>query len=200
MENEHTHGRAISTFSLYTPYPKTHTLPKGFVLSFAVLVAGILLSIGLAIFTITLKELILSGSGRESQFAFYAADTGGECALYWDIKHAGFSGSVFGPISYASTTSPPSYGDPVAQNSGVSCSEQDITDPATGWNIGTGWDVVYGGTSTTTIFDMRFGNGTCATVTVIKNSTGITQIDSRGYNTCADAAARRVERGLRIQY
>ena len=70
----------------------------GFVLSFAVLVAGILLSIGLAIFTITLKELILSGSGRESQFAFYAADTGGECALYWDIKHAGFSGSVFGPI------------------------------------------------------------------------------------------------------
>lgn len=177
-----------------------HDSRRGFVLSFAVLVAGILLSIGLAIFTITLKELILSGSGRESQFAFYAADTGGECALYWDIKHSGFSGSVFSPVTYASTTSPPSYGNPVAQNSGVFCSTEDITDPASGWNMGTGWDVIYSGTATTTTFDMKFDNGTCATIMVIKNATGVTQIDTRGYNTCAAGSPRRVERGLRITY
>ena len=43
---------------------------RGFVLSLAVLISGILLSIGLAIFSNALKELILSSSGRESQFAF----------------------------------------------------------------------------------------------------------------------------------
>ena len=43
---------------------------RGFVLPLAVLLAGILLSIGLAIFSITLKELTLSSSGRESQIAF----------------------------------------------------------------------------------------------------------------------------------
>ena len=49
---------------------------KGFVLPFAVLISGILLSIGLAVFNIIMKEVLLSSSGRESQFAFYAADTG----------------------------------------------------------------------------------------------------------------------------
>ena len=31
--------------------------------------------------------MALSGTGRDSQFAFYAADVGAECALYWDLKH-----------------------------------------------------------------------------------------------------------------
>jgi len=48
------------------------------------------LSIGLAIFNITIKELALSSSSRESQFAFYAADTGIECALFWDFQHNAF--------------------------------------------------------------------------------------------------------------
>ncbi len=69
---------------------------KGVTLLLAVLVSSLLLSIGLAIFNITIKELLISGSGRESQFAFYAADTGAECALYWDVIHPGFSQSVFG--------------------------------------------------------------------------------------------------------
>lgn len=82
----------------------------GFVLSFSVLIAGVLLSVGLAIFSITLKELLLSSGGRESQFAFYAADTGGECALYWDIKHPGYSGSVFAPVQAVASSSVPTEG------------------------------------------------------------------------------------------
>lgn len=31
--------------------------------------------------------------GRESQYAFYAADTGAECALYWDVRHNYFAPS-----------------------------------------------------------------------------------------------------------
>lgn len=63
----------------------------GFTLLLSVLIASLLLSIGLSIFNIALKELILSSSGRDSQFAFYAADSGTECALYWDIKESAFS-------------------------------------------------------------------------------------------------------------
>ncbi|MEK7134342.1 MAG: pilus assembly PilX N-terminal domain-containing protein [Patescibacteria group bacterium] len=68
---------------------------RGFVLPLAVLLAGILLSIGLAIFSITLKELTLSSSGRESQIAFFAADAGTECALYWDVRHPNFQTTIF---------------------------------------------------------------------------------------------------------
>jgi len=67
---------------------------KGFTLLIAVLVAGILLAIGLAIFNITIKELLISSSGRDSQFAFYAADSGTECALYWDQEHNSFATST----------------------------------------------------------------------------------------------------------
>jgi len=164
---------------------------SGFVLSFAVLISGVLLSIGLGIFTITLKELILSSTGRESQFAFYAADSGGECALYWDIRHAGFGVSVFATSSDSTL---------VPNGSNVMCNSEDITVVATGWDPNVGWtttDVT--GTSATTQFDMAFGNGACATVKVIKDN-GATRIDSRGYNTCDLSSTRRVERGLRIRY
>lgn len=72
---------------------------KGFTLLIAVLVSGVLLAISLAIFNITIKELLLSSSGRDSQFAFYAADSGAECALYWDQKGGAFSTSTPGTVS-----------------------------------------------------------------------------------------------------
>ncbi len=68
----------------------------GFTLFYAVLVSSLLLALGLAIFNITYKELILSSGARESATAFYAADAGLECALFWDRKHTGLSSPVFG--------------------------------------------------------------------------------------------------------
>lgn len=165
---------------------------NGFVLAFAVLVSGVLLSIGLGVFAITLKELILSSTGRESQFAFYAADSGGECALYWDIRHGGFPVSVFATSTDSTVLSAP--GDV------ASCSGVNIIDPGTGWDPSTGWTTEnVTNNKATTIFDMAFSNGSCATVKVTKNN-GTTQIDSRGYNTCDLSSTRRVERGLRIDY
>ncbi len=72
---------------------------RGFTLLLAVLVSGLLLAIGLAISNLLLKELLLSSSGRESQFAFYAADSGAECALFWDIKAGAFATSTATAIS-----------------------------------------------------------------------------------------------------
>jgi hypothetical protein len=66
--------------------PKSTT---GFAMLFAVLISSFLIMIGISIFSISLKEVMISTSIRDSQTAFYAADSAGECALYWDIKGGG---------------------------------------------------------------------------------------------------------------
>lgn len=54
----------------------------------SLLVISIVLVTGLSISGIIMKEIMLSGLGKESQIAFYAADTGLECAFYWDVNGA----------------------------------------------------------------------------------------------------------------
>lgn len=58
---------------------------RGYTLLFAVLVTSIVLSVAISILSISRKEFVLSTSARESQFAFYAADSGLECASYFDV-------------------------------------------------------------------------------------------------------------------
>ncbi len=58
----------------------------GFTILLAALVASLVLTLGISIFSIAQKQVILSSLGRSSQFAFYAADTAAECALYWDVR------------------------------------------------------------------------------------------------------------------
>lgn len=67
---------------------------KGFTLMLAALAASIALTLGASIFSISSKELQLSSIGRDSQFAFYAADTAAECALYWDMRFDYFGTST----------------------------------------------------------------------------------------------------------
>ena len=69
---------------------------RGFTLFYAVLITSLLLALGLAVFNITLKELLLSSDARESQNAFYSADTALECALFWDLKYTGITSPAFG--------------------------------------------------------------------------------------------------------
>ncbi|KKW45527.1 MAG: hypothetical protein UY98_C0044G0005 [Candidatus Kaiserbacteria bacterium GW2011_GWA2_58_9] len=67
---------------------------KGFTLLLAALVSSIVLALGTSIFQLAQKELTLSSIGRDSQFAFYAADSGAECALYWDVRYQRFPTST----------------------------------------------------------------------------------------------------------
>lgn len=55
---------------------------RGFVILFTILISAIVLMIGLGIFSVATRETVLSGTSREAQYAFYAADAGVECALY----------------------------------------------------------------------------------------------------------------------
>ena len=56
----------------------------GFVILFAVTLSALLLSIALGISNITLREIKFGTSARDTNDAFFAADTGIECAFYYD--------------------------------------------------------------------------------------------------------------------
>jgi hypothetical protein len=59
---------------------------RGFTLFIAIIVSSLLLSVGFSLSNIIFKQLIFSSTGKDSQIAFYAADSGVECASYWDWK------------------------------------------------------------------------------------------------------------------
>src|SRR6185369_14054407 len=166
---------------------------KGFAMLFAVLVSSVLLAIGISIFNLTVKELLLSSSGRESQFAFYAADTGSECAFYWDFKGS----SIFATSTDERTPSP----------SAPDCVDSSGATQAITINN----YLARTSTSASTQFSLIIPNVNalgasapyCATVTVTKTlNAGVieTSIDSRGYNTCVTTDPGRVERALKVTY
>ncbi len=155
---------------------KRKSSSRGFTLLLAVLISSLLLSVGLAIFNITFKELILSSAGRESQFALYAADTGAECALYWDFKHNAFSTSTTATIS---------------------CAGGQVTNPDTGEAT------LVGGSGGPSTFEVNLSPlPYCAIVTVTKAYTPElhTVVQSRGYNTCDTESRERVERAINVAY
>lgn len=57
----------------------------GFAMLFTVLIVSLILSISLGISNITLKQTILSSLAKDSQIAFYQADTAVECGMYYDV-------------------------------------------------------------------------------------------------------------------
>lgn len=164
---------------------------NGYTLLFAVLVSSLVLSVGISILTISKKEFLLSSAARESVYAFYAADTGLECAVYWDSK------SRF-------STSTPNLVDPLA--CGSDSSKLVINRPSDDFG------------EYKTFFHIKNGdNGSCARVTIFQkydDSSGtnipVTKIESRGYNmgwiddgntkSCSVGNPRRVERAIRYTY
>ena len=66
---------------------------KGFTILLAALVASLVLTLGISVFSIAQKQVVLSSLGQSSQYAFYAADTAAECALYWEVRYDYFSSS-----------------------------------------------------------------------------------------------------------
>lgn len=170
---------------------------RGYTLLIAILVSGVVLSIGLAILNITLKEFQLSSFTRESEVAFYAADAGIECALYWDESSRD---------RFASTSVPSNI---VCGGSNVK--EYGVSDDVVGSN-----NVLVGGRSNGTPSEFGIKWSTpgspelCTLVSVTKNDittqpscpAGITctTVVSRGYNGCDFTHPRIVERALRTSY
>jgi hypothetical protein len=83
---------------------------KGFALLTAIIITGMLLLVSFVVADLSYKELILTSTGQQSQIAFYMADSGAECALYWDLKN--------GPVSAF---------DPSNNSGSVTCNNQTVT-------------------------------------------------------------------------
>lgn len=83
---------------------------KGAVLLIAILVSSVVLAIGLGVYNRTYKELVFASFWKHAQTAFSAADSGLECAIYWDTHQAAaascFGSTVTGwnPLSNVTTT------------------------------------------------------------------------------------------------
>lgn len=148
---------------------------KGFTLFVALVIMGTLLLIAAGIVNLSFKQSLISVAGKESQIAFYAADTGMGCAIYWDVHNpAGIS-------AFATTT-----------GSTIYCNK-DANNPDNEW--------VVGGGSVSIINKITFlPEPYCTIVTVTKNGDGSTLIESQGYNTCSTVDPRRVERAVRATY
>lgn len=63
---------------------------NGFAVLFSIMLASFLITLGISIFSISLKETMITTSVRDSQIAYYIADSARECALYWDVKMGAF--------------------------------------------------------------------------------------------------------------
>lgn len=157
-----------------------HSL-RGITLLIAIIFASVVLTVSLALLDISYKQVILASSAKQSQNAFYSADSAMECALYWDQQQNAFS----------YTASP-------LLTSGISCVNQEGTSKAIAFPPNTS---TVSGTTRTTIFSIPCNaSGSQASVRIEKTSTASTTIFTSGYSTCDSTDPRRIERGLKSTY
>lgn len=162
---------------------------SGFALLLAVLISTIVLAIGISILNLSLKEYVFSGIGRESEIAFYAADAGMECALYWDASSQGGKFSI--------QADPPGnivcVGSSQAATGGSSGVPQE-------YQFSWGTPNVCAKISVTKYFSSS-GGVTMSNGSTCPQNTTCTEVESRGYNTdCSLNSDRVVERALRAVY
>jgi Tfp pilus assembly protein PilE len=177
---------------------------KGFTLLFASLIVSLILSISLAIAHISLSQIILSSAGKESQKAFYNADSGLECAMYYEYNVQRADGT---PYFATSSISNPS-------GSTLNCAGNDAV------LISTTRPSNDPSATTTTSFSINpptfssptFGSWTCLVdepsfEVKVSKTPNVTYpgavnvlIEARGYNTCDDTNLKRVERGLYTRF
>ena len=190
----------------------------GYTLLFAVLVSSIVLAVALSILSISRKEFLLSSSARESAYSFYAADTGMECAHYYDVNTSLFK----------STSTSAQYNDnaasgqlqPLATNLSItqmSCagsviqipntSTDGITTTAIGNTLQLPVTIQYD--FWVPIHNLVQNTDACAVVSIFKkyskngagNQIVDTDVSSKGYNVaCGVNSPKKVERNLVLSY
>lgn len=169
---------------------------RGYTLLFAVIVSVLVLSVGAFIVSISRKQFVLASASRDSVSAFYAADSGLECA----IEQLYAQPSVISTTTiYAAATA----GTPIT-----------ITCGGATWTAVPASSPSLQAATTTWQMSVQGSQPACATIAAYYHSanadgTGATSyyIDARGYNIGWDSRAnppacnlygpRRVERALR---
>lgn len=153
---------------------KHYQQQEGFTILLAALVATLVLALGVSVFSIAQKQIVLSSLGRSSQYAFYTADTAAECALYWDVRQQHFP-----------TTTPNAVGVIRCDNQDISVVVSDVSG------------------SIVSEFDYE-PNGYCAIVRIEKDSlNNETRIEADGFSTdCSEieTSSRALQRSVELNY
>ncbi|MEK7194060.1 MAG: pilus assembly PilX N-terminal domain-containing protein [Patescibacteria group bacterium] len=144
---------------------------KGFTLFIAIVITATLLLVSTGIISVAVKEAFLTTANRHSQEAFYAADSGLECALFWDLKNP--SQSAFS----------------LTQTSSITCNQQVF--PSVGGPSGQSkFTITFPpGPNCVEVYVIK------RAVQIPK-----TTIEAYGYNTCNLNDPRRVQRAIRVKY
>lgn len=167
---------------------------SGFALLVAIIFMSVMLSFGLALGSLGYKQQVLASGSIESQHAFYAADTGLECALYGDQQLGLFAYANHGltpqaslPCGTGASVIGSNPGGPSCYNDPIMCPQEWVSSTRLSLNGGT----------------------RCADVTMYKPMPNIgktTWIFSQGYDvSCAtvanpDPGARFVSRGISTNF
>lgn len=149
----------------------------GIVSLFSVIFMTIAITIATGVFTLLLGEFKIAGIQRESIKAFYAADSGIECALYWELRADSFSR--------------------ITDEGPIWCGEENTQeDLSTQQYMGSSNKCLLSGATEicTNVFTMPLLNGACAEIVVKKTystSGVVTEIRSRGKNRCNNPTVER---------
>jgi hypothetical protein len=179
-----------------TRYQKKIT-STGFVLLFSLLISSILLATGLGISRLMIRQIAFAGLSRESQVAFFAADSGLECALHWDI---------FGRFDKSENPEP---GRKIYCNGGVIEDDKATIFSPVGNEVECNPDqppkknIINGGSKSCFTFkisppEAQLKDQVCVFVIVNKETENVTKITSNGYNECVLTAPNILQRTLEI--
>lgn len=158
----------------------------GFTLIVALILMAVMLSFGTTLSSLAFKQHLIANASTESQYAFYAADSALECALYADQKNDQFNYAAFNPTNTSAHPAP------------IECNG----------NYGTEVSYLYVSTnpgSLTQLQRLSITSGLCADVLVQKNQNNSTTIYAQGYDVACSvinsgSAAPFVSRGLSTSY
>jgi Tfp pilus assembly protein PilX len=172
----------------------------GFALLVAVLISSVVLAVGLSMLEITLKQYVFSGTGRESEIAFYVADAVLECALYQDNPVSGDSAFTLGENLTTVTCMGVTTSINVTGTDSILNDNEDAL-VQFDWTIPGSSQAVCGKIG---VMKVNGGSGVLLDNTIQCDISGsqCTRIEARGYNKACNQlnSARVVERALRATY
>lgn len=149
------------------------TRERGFAMLFTILVISIIMSLAIGIANVTFKQGLLSSIAKDSLIAFYAADAGVECGLYYD-----FTVGIF-PEGLSAESAPEMLA--CGANTLSKVSDMSYTNY-----------IVYRENITD-------ASKPCRNLVFDKTDETISLIQSRGYSVCNNTP-RQVERALEVRY
>ena len=161
--------------------PRRSNAKAGFAMLFTVLVISVILAIALGISDITFKQTILSNLAKNSQLAFYQADSGVECGMYYD--------TTVGQFPPATADNP--------DGTTVDKAPLQLTCGARTLSL-----VAAQSHNNYIVYQEDVADGSpCFSITFDKTYTATekNRVSSRGFSTC-QSTPQQVERGLNISY